>query len=240
MKLGILSSALAVLVLTSCAFFVGRPLITKNLQGTGEAYNYCLAMMDFVEHARDGQLPVLVGETEYAFNGRIHPLRNGPLFFHLAAAVDELTLRRLTGPALQNLTLGLCLDAAALVLYFSLRRITGIDRLFATLLSLLYITSPAYLVGLYGLNLFMTMCAAPLMPAALGLAILAFRTGAIFTTLQAAAALGALWWAHPPTAAWMTLLILFMRMIIWLRRPTIRGVWMSLLFAGGLITFGAF
>lgn len=240
MKQGFFRGAFVFVVLTGWAFFVGRPLVTKNLQGTGEAYNYCLAMMDFVEHARDGQLPVLVGETEYAFNGRIHPLRNGPLFFHLAAVVDSLTLRKLGGPALQNLTLGLCLEAAALVMYYSLRRITRSNRLLATVLALLYITSPAYLVGLYGLNLFMTMCATPLMPAALGLALLAFRTDGVLKTLQAAAALGALWWAHPPTAAWMTLLILFLRIAFWLRRPSAQGVRYSILFAAGLLVFGAF
>ena len=75
--------ALLLVLLTGLAALVTAPLWTDQAVGTGEAYNYSLALADGVSQLRAGEVPVLVGQTEYAFNGRVHPLRNAPYLIYL-------------------------------------------------------------------------------------------------------------------------------------------------------------
>ncbi|HEX2101571.1 MAG TPA: hypothetical protein VHF69_12945, partial [Candidatus Synoicihabitans sp.] len=180
------------------------PFLTSAGVGTGEAYNYSLALADGVQQLRAGEAPVLVGQTEFAFNGRVHPLRNAPYLFYLAGLLDVLTWRHLSFWQLQNLSIALSLALAVLTTWFGLRWSGGCSRITAFGLTALFVFSPALLGAAYSLDLFMTVHAAPFVTLALASALRECRTRSPSNDLLLALALGAAWWAHPPTALWTT------------------------------------
>jgi len=185
------------------ALAAAGPFLTQRAIGTSEAYNYSLAVADAVSQARAGEWPVLVGQTEFAFNGRIHPLRTAPYLSTLACAVDLLTFRQFGFWTLQNLTLALSLMAGALTCHWALRRVTPVDSDTAAVLAAAYVLSPGVLAPAYAMDLYMTVMTVPFIPLVLAanLALFQRRTFAGMTWL--AAALAACWLAHPPVALWL-------------------------------------
>lgn len=203
-------SALALICLLGGVLYVTHPFLHGTTIGTGEAYNYSLSTADAVSQLRSGYFPVLAGQTEYAFNGRIHPLRTAPYLSYAAGLVDLLTFRRLTFWAIQNLVLALSFLGGALTAYFGLRRIMGENALGAPLLALAYVFCPAVLAAAYSMDLYMTVAALPFVPLVIAGNI---RTLApqppLSAYLQLSGGLAATWWAHPPVALWLTLSTVF-------------------------------
>jgi len=74
------------------------PFFSDNAMGTGEALNYHFAVADANAQLRSGEFPAFVGQTEFAYNGRVHPLRTAPYF-----AVLARTRRYLERPCAQRL-----------------------------------------------------------------------------------------------------------------------------------------
>jgi hypothetical protein len=218
-------------VRTAALFAVGltiaSPFLTPHAVGTGEAYNYSLALADGVTQMRAGEVPPLAGQTEYAFNGRVHPLRNAPYLFYLAEGVDLLTLRSLSFWELQNLSLSLSLIGAIFAGYGALRWGVGCGRLKAFCLASVYGFCPALLVACT-MNLFMTVHAAVFVPLAIGACLRHCRHPAVQNDFLLAAALAAAWLAHPPVALWLTLSVSLVRVVILWRNPSWR-------FRGGLL-----
>lgn len=192
-----------ILVTALVALTVASPFLTSRALGTGEAYNYSLATADAASQARAGVWPVLIGQTEFAFNGRLHPLRNAPLLAHAAIALDRLTLHRLNFWTLQNLTLALALVGAGLACHRALMRHAAAPAPLATLLTAAYLLCPALLTAAHGMDLYMTVMALPFVPLAIGAAVSCLQ-GRSPALLSLAIALAACWLAHPPVAFWLT------------------------------------
>jgi hypothetical protein len=208
--------------------------------GTGESYNYSLSVADAVTQMRSGVIPPLVGQTEFAFNGRIHPLRTAPYLFYLAGAIDVLSLHKLSFWQLQNASLALSLVGAVAACYAALRRGVDCPRLAAFLLAAVYGLSPALLGAAYSFDLYMTVHAAVFVPLAVG----ACMRGCLRPSFQAdawlAAAVAAAWLAHPPVALWLTASVLLVRAIYFVQRPSARALASGIgavLLAGGLSAF---
>ena len=146
-RIGLAVALLAVGLLAASPFLTGR------LVGTGEAFNYDLSVADAVVQMRHGIVPPLAGQTQYAFNGRIHPLRNAPYLYYLAAAVDAATLRRLQFWELQNVSLTLSLVSAVFACYLGLRWATGCPRSLAFFLAAAYGLSPSLLCLTHSLRI---------------------------------------------------------------------------------------
>src|ERR1051326_7914345 len=165
------TSALKAATWTLAVFALGLmpalPFLTSRGVGTGEAYNYSLALADFVTQARAGEMPPLVGQTEFEFNGRVHPLANAPYLFYLAAIFDGLSLQHLSFWELQNLSLAFSFIAAAFTCYGSLRWSTRCPRPAAFFLTAAYVFCPAVLAT-STVNLYMTAHAAAFVPVAIG------------------------------------------------------------------------
>lgn len=212
--LGIWAALLAV------GFAAASPFLTKSLVGTGEAYNYSLAVGDAVEQMRHGDMPPLVGQTELAFNGRIHPLRNAPYLFYLAASVDAVTLHRLKPWQLQNVSLVLSLVGAVLTCYAGLRWATGCSQVTAFLLASVYGLSPPILCAANQLDLFMTVHAALFVPVATAACIRGCRQPSFSADAWLAAGLAAAWLAHPPVAVWLTFCLVAVRLVHFIMRPS--------------------
>lgn len=101
------------------------PYYTHRPIGSGDAHWYTLMLSDFVLQIRSGVFPVWVGQTEYAFNGAVNPLRLAPWFQHAGALLDLATMQVLDFIALKNALL--CLNFLLLggTTYACLRRLSG-------------------------------------------------------------------------------------------------------------------
>src|ERR1700688_4928686 len=98
--------------LVAVGVFAAWPFFNKGLVGTGEAFNYSLSVADALVQMRHGIVPPLAGQTEYAFNGRIHPLRNAPYLYYLCAGIDLAALHRLPFWEIQNVSLAMSIFGA--------------------------------------------------------------------------------------------------------------------------------
>jgi hypothetical protein len=219
-----LASVIRALLLAAVGLLVASPFLTWRGVGTGESYNYNLAVADATAQLRAGVFPVLVGQTPFAYNGRIHPLRDAPYLIYLAGAIDLLTGHRLGSPALQNLSLAFSLVASFFAAYAALRWGARCPPWPAVLLACLYGSSPALLAAAYSMDLYMTVHAAPFVALALGAVVCqATRPSPIYDFFLAAA-VAAAWWAHPPVAVWLTMGCGLLRIVLWIGRPSCRGL----------------
>ncbi len=212
------------LLLAVAGLLVASPFLTFRGVGTGESYNYSLAVADGVTQMRAGVFPVLVGQSTFAFNGRVHPLRNAPYLIYLAGAIDLLTGHRLGFPGLQNLSLAFSLVASFFAAYLALRWGARCPPWPAAFLAVLYGSSTAILAAAYSFDLYMTVHAAPFVPLALGAVARQATAPAIRNDFALAAAVAAAWWAHPPVALWLTTAIGPLRLLLWAGQPSWRGL----------------
>lgn len=194
----------AILVLLGA--FVAGPFLTVRSLGTSEAYNYGLAVADAVTQARSGVFPPLVGQSEFAFNGRIHPVRTAPYLTTFACGLDLVTFRQLNFWALQNLALAFSLMAAAFTTYAALRRCAQAEPPAALTFTAAWLLAPGLLSAAYAMDLYMTVMSAPFVPLVVGAWVRALDGRRGFGTwLLLGASLGLCWWAHPPVALWLSL-----------------------------------
>ena len=208
-------TALLTLALFAIGLAAASPFLTSRAVGSSEAYNYSLAVADAVTQMRAGEIPPLVGQTQYAFNGRVHPLRNAPYLFYLAGGLDFLTAHHLSFWELQNLSLALSLIGAVFAGYIGLRWGTGCPRWLAVGLAAIYGLSPSLLTA-STVNLYMTIHAAVFVPLALGACLRHCRYPSFINDVALAAAVAATWLAHPPVALWLTLAVGLIRgLILW-------------------------
>lgn len=185
--------------------YAASPFFTESAIGTAEAYNYSHAVADTIEQMRAGTFPVYVGQSAFAFNGRVHPLRTAVYYTHAAGVLDRLTFHELSFWQIQNLSLALSIVAAGFVAYGCLVRLGGLPRWAACILAGWYCSCPALMAAAHGIELYMTVTAAPFLPlAVLGAVRSVDRPGARAFVLMAVGLAGA-WLAHPPIAAWTTL-----------------------------------
>ncbi len=215
--------ALVLLALLAIGLVPAGPFLTRRAVGTSEAYNYSLSLADALSQMRAGVVPPLVGQTPFAFNGRIHPLRNAPYLTYLAGMIDAASAHRLGFWELQNLSLALSLMGAAFACYFGLRWGTGCRREWALALSAAYAWCPALLAAADAQDLYMTVAAAPFLPLALAACLRQGWRPAVRHDLLLAGALAAAWLAHPPVALWATAAVGLVRLAIFLRRPSGRA-----------------
>lgn len=189
------------------------PFVTSGLVGSGDAGWYSIMVADFVSQWRAGVFPVFVGQTPYAFNGAISPLRLAPYFQHLTGVLDCLTGRSLGFIALQNLALVLSVLAGALSAYFCAASILPRQRWAAASLALIYIACPGVLALAYGGDLFLSLMALPYVPlVAYGLwrALEKEESTSIAWTVLP---LAAVWCCHAPIAFWLTVLAVLAHLV---------------------------
>ncbi len=215
----------ALLVLFSVGTYAAEPFLRGTFVGTGEAYNYSLSVADAVTQARSGVFPVLVGQTEYAFNGRIHPLRTAPWYCCAACILDFTTFHSLNFWQLQDSILALSIVGTAFTAYGSLRLLAGASRTVALLGAVVFEFSPAVLSTSYSMDLFMTITALPLVPIVAAGNMASFTRRSPSTYLVLGAAIGMAWLAHPPVALWLSAATAVIQLVLWVTRmPTLRAM----------------
>jgi hypothetical protein len=192
-------------VLALAAAWLLHPFATARRCGGGDALWYAQMLGDFVTQVRHGFFPVFAGQTDFAFNGAVYPLRVAPLYQHLAALLDLLTLHSLGIFALQHLTVIACGVAGLFGTYATLCWIAPSRRWAAVGFSVLYLSCPGVLATVYAQDLYMTWMTVALAPFAAYGIVRSFRHDDLRSQLVLGASLASLWWAHSPIALWFTL-----------------------------------
>ena len=208
------------LLLAAVATWLLHPFATTNQVGAGDALWYANMLADFVLQLRAGVFPVFVGQTEFAFNGAVYPLRVAPLYQHLAGLLDLLTGRQLGFFALQHLCVLVMGYAGIFSCYSCLIQINRSHRWNAAALAILYLSCPGLLGTIYTQDQYMTWMTVPFVPlAVLGL-IQTFTADSLRSHVVLAVGLAALWLAHAPIAIWLTLITATLQIarLAWLDR----------------------
>ncbi len=195
-----------ILALLGVAAWLLHPFATTRQVGAGDALWYANMLADFVTQLRSGVFPVFVGQTEFAFNGAVYPLRVAPLYQHLAGVIDLLTGRQLGWFALQHATVLVCGVAGIFSCYFSLCAVANTRRWEAVAFATLYLSCPGLLGTIYTQDLYMTWMTVPFAPLAVYGMVRTFERDDLVAQLWLAAPLAALWLAHSPIALWFTLI----------------------------------
>lgn len=190
--------------LLAVAAWALRPFATARFIGTGDALWYANMLADFVLQCRLGHFPVFIGQTEYAFNGAVYPLRVAPLFQHLAGLLDVSTGRQLSFFALQHLVVVVVGVAGVVSCYVCLVATVPQRRREAALLTALYITCPGLLGIVYIQDLYMSWMTLPFLPLSVYGVVRSYQKNDYLAWLIQAVGLGGLWLAHAPIAMWVT------------------------------------
>jgi hypothetical protein len=194
-------------LLVVSALWLISPYATTHLVGAGDAEHYVRQLADFLAQIRHGTFPVFVGQSRFAFDGAVHPLRTAPYFPYVGGLLDVGTGFSLTPVELQNLLIVLSYAAAVFCSYWTLAQILPRRRWTCVWLALLFATSPGVLALIYGGDMVATWMTLPWLP------LLFFgwyrswrREGEAWGLLLQALALAMIWLAHAPVAMWATAL----------------------------------
>ncbi len=199
-----LSEVARLCALALAAGWLMHPFATADAYGGGDAIWYAHMLADVVEQVRAGVFPIFAGQTEFAFNGAVYPLRVAPLYQHLGAFLDLVTLHGLGVFALQHLVVVVCGSAGIIGSYGTLCWIAPARRWSAAGLAILYLSCPGVLATIYTQDLYMTWMTVALAPLAAYGIIRTFREDDTRSQVILGASLAALWWAHAPVALWFT------------------------------------
>ena len=174
--------------------------------GAGDAYWYTIMLADVVAQLRAGEFPFWVGQSEYAFNGTVYPLRLAPAFQYAGALLDQLTAGRLEPFPLKNAVLCLSALAGGFSAYACLRPLLPRLPLGAALLAVLWILSPGVLTPLMRGDMYMTFMTLPFVPLVLhGCWRLWARNDAAARGWIGIGLAGTLF-SHAPIALWLLLI----------------------------------
>ena len=78
------------LAVGASATFAVLPFYFSGAVGSGDAHWYTVMLSDFITQLRAGVFPVWVGQSQYAFNGAVSPLRYAPGFQYFGGCLDLL------------------------------------------------------------------------------------------------------------------------------------------------------
>lgn len=188
------------------ATLVMLPFYFGGSLGSGDAHWYIVMLTDFLEQLKAGVFPIWVGQSPYAFNGAVSPLRFAPGFQHYGAVMDFLTAGALHPPAVKNLCLAASAVGGGFSAYACMRPIVGDRRWIACILAALWISGPGVLAPVMSGDQYMTFIAIPLVPVVLHGCWRLLEYDDTWGRFWIAAGLAGLWICHPPIGLWMTVI----------------------------------
>jgi hypothetical protein len=201
------------------------PLLANASLGAGDSYWYGIMVADFVTQWRAGVFPVFVGQSEFAFNGAVSPIRLAPGLQHLAGLVDLVTFRELTLRGIVNVTLAASYLGGALACFRCLRAIEPRTPWFALTLSLLVTACPGLLALVYAGDLYMSTATLPFVPVLLYGAWRSLTIGDLKAMILIAVALAGLWFCHAPIALWGTAIAAVVQVVRLFREARHPALW---------------
>ena len=194
------------LILAGGATALFLPYYHNGRVGTGDAQWYTGMLADFVTQLRAGVFPAWVGQSEYAFNGAVSPLRFAPWFQYAGGLLDIATWHALDFTGLKNALLAVNGLAGGFAAYFCLRDVLHRRPGLACVLSLLYLSSPGVLTPLVVGDQYMTFMATPFIPIVLNGLWRLWTCDDFSGPRRLAVGLAGVWLSHAPIALWCTLL----------------------------------
>ena len=210
-----------------CAWVV-HPYATPHLVGGGDAHHYAQQLADSAAQLRQGVYQLFVGQSSFAFNGDIHPLRSAPYFSYLGAALSIVTGPAFAATAVQNLMIVLSLCGGVAIVYALLTRLRPRSAWPAFWLTTAFAASPGVLALVYSGDMIASWLTLPWLPLVFYATIrcwLAKDPVPAFCVL--AGSLAIVWLTHPPIAFWTSALValpLIARLIV--RWESGRGLWL--------------
>ncbi|WP_404421257.1 hypothetical protein [Nibricoccus sp. IMCC34717] len=199
----VVSAWLGWALVIAAAFAASRPLCSPHHVGAGDSYWYSAMLGDFVTQLRAGVFPIWVGQSEYAFNGSVFPLRIAPGLQHAAGVLDLLTGMNLSPLQMRNLLMtGICgaFGIAASGAFAS--ALGGTRRPLASLFAATALLSSGFLAPLYSGDQYMQTLALVFVPCVVACWMRWADEPTPRVGWALGATLGAMVWAHTPLAAW--------------------------------------
>ena len=191
-----------------CAWAI-HPYATPYLVGGGDAHHYAQQLADARAQMQARNFELYVGQSAYAFNGDIHPLRTAPYFSYVGGAMSLLGGDALPPTAAQNLLIVLSLGAGVSGLYLLLTRLRPRAAWAASVLAAAFATSPGILALIYSGDMVASWLTLPYLPLVFYAVIQLGETQEPTPLLGLlTGALAMLWLAHAPVAFWTTLLVI--------------------------------
>lgn len=194
------------IVLASTAVWALRLLYYAGGIGAGDTYWYTMMLSDFVTQLRAGQFPVWVGQSPYAFNGAVSPLRLAPWFQHMGGLLDLITFHTLRFPALKNALLVVNALVGIGSGYACLRSIIPEKGWLSLVLATVWFMGPGVLAPLLAGDQYMTFMTLPFMPVVLYACWRIWTHDDFTSRILLGIGLAGLWLSHPPIALWSSLL----------------------------------
>jgi hypothetical protein len=182
------------------------PFYHAGALGSGDAHWYAIMLGDYVTQMRDGVFPIWVGQSTYAFNGAVSPLRYAPGFHFAGGCLDLLTLQSLEVTALRNALLAVTSLVGAFAAYACIRPILKSAPWFACAFAILWITGPGVLAPVMAGDQYMTFMTLPFVPITLHGCWRVWQFDDLWGRIWIAAGLAGLWLCHPPIALWFSLI----------------------------------
>lgn len=192
--------------LTAFAIRMFRPYLSPVFFGGMDATSYAYGMSDALAQVRAGIFPVFVGQSEFMFEGVIHPIRTAPYHHYLGILLDALTGRSLEPVAIEHLTIVITAVLGALMAYVCLAGLAPRRRWTAWFAAMIYVGAPALAGFIYTEEMYMTFMAFGWLPLVLYANVRLIRADDWRDGKLLAAGLTVLWLCHPPVGLWATLL----------------------------------
>jgi hypothetical protein len=222
------SEALRWLGLAAVCVWVIHPYATPHLVGGGDAHHYAQQLADSATQFRQGEYQLFVGQSSFAFNGDIHPLRTAPYFSYLGAALSIITGPTFAPTAVQNLMIVLSLCGGVAALYVLLTRLRPSAGWPAFWLTIAFASCPGVLALVYSGDMVASWLTLPWLPLVFYATIRCWHApDPLPAFCLLAGSLALVWLAHPPIAFWTSVLValpLIARSIV--RWESGRGLWL--------------
>ena len=230
------AEALRLLFVGACGWGAVLPFYTAGSIGAGDAYWYSIMLADVVTQLRAGVFPVWVGQSEYAFNGTVYPLRLAPAFQYGGAILDFLTAGALSVTALKNAVLVVSAMLGAYSAYFFVRPVATRAPHLAALLAGLWVVSPGVLAPLMMGDMYMTFMTLPFVPMVVHGCWRLWARDDHWAHFWLGVGLAGTFWSHAPIALWLLLLAGGHYAAALVRRRRVgRSELVGLLMTGGLL-----
>ena len=208
--------------------------------GAGDAHWYVLMLSDFLAQLKAGVFPIWVGQSPFAFNGAVSPLRYAPGFQCLGGILDFLTAHSLQPAAVKNLCLAGSAMGGAFSAYACIRPIVGSRRWIACILSILWISGPGVLAPPMSGDQYMTFIALPFVPIVLHGCWRVLEYDDLWGRVWIPLGLAGLWLCHSPIALWLSIIAAAIYVPTALFRGSwSRELWRIAFMAAGFLALGS-
>ncbi len=211
---------LSLFILISAVLWIYAPFLSTHFLGNGDAKWYYDILQDSLIQLNAHIFPVYVGQSLYNYFGT--SIIRAPYFILLGQSLYLLSFKTLNTILIQHLTLLISALGGALISYYSLSRLLKALpawQWMACPLAIFYVSCPAFLGMIYISDAYYSLMTLPFLPLLFYGLIQNHQRGDFRSALLIAAALAALWYAHPPIALWATALAFIIQLSRFLITP---------------------